>query len=142
VSRRGRARDRVWRPPGAPPPTREQVATAPAERPSWPRSRAPSLGQSAAVAARLGQGLPPATVETPAEPVDLDPTGPPVCPSCGRQHETPGELRRPRWPGRCGPARPTPRRSCATAAPARRAGAGTVAGAAGRDALGRPAGGA
>jgi hypothetical protein len=51
----------------------------------------PSISQSAAVAARLGQGLPPATVA--GEPVD--PTGPPLCPNCGRQHETPGELRRP-----------------------------------------------
>jgi hypothetical protein len=64
MSRRGRARDRTWLPPGPPePPTREVVAGAPAARPSWPRSRSPSLGQSAAVAARLGQGLPPATVE-------------------------------------------------------------------------------
>jgi hypothetical protein len=52
------------------------------------------MGQSAAVAARLGQGLPPAAVEG-AEPVDLDPTGPPVCPSCHQRHETPGEQRPP-----------------------------------------------
>ena len=51
------------------------------------------MGQSAAVAARLGQGLPPATVEG-VEPVeDVDPTGPPLCPLCGHRHATPAELR-------------------------------------------------
>jgi hypothetical protein len=64
--------------------------------PFWPRSRGPSLEQSAAVAARLGEGLPPATLDPPGgELVDVDPGGPPVCPSCHRRHETPGELRPP-----------------------------------------------
>jgi hypothetical protein len=94
--RRGRARERTWWPPAAPPaPAREVMAGAPAQRPAWPRTARPSLGQSAAVAARLGQGLPPAVAEDQAvgELGDLDPTGPPVCPACGRRHETPGELR-------------------------------------------------
>jgi hypothetical protein len=72
------------------------VAAAPAERPSWPRSRGPSLGQSAAVAARLGHGLPPATVDRATggrvDVEDLDAGGPPVCPACGHQHETPSDL--------------------------------------------------
>ena len=60
----------------------------PAERPSWPRTARPSLRQSAAVAARLGQALPPATVEdlTPAPPADDGP----VCARCGGRHPTPG----------------------------------------------------
>lgn len=96
MSRRRGARDRTWPPPGPwQPPSREQVAAAPAERPSWPRTARPSLGQSAATAARLGQGLPPAAVEDLAggELVDVDPAGPAVCPSCGRRHEAPDELR-------------------------------------------------
>jgi hypothetical protein len=71
------------------------MAGGPAERPSWPRTIRPSLRQSAAVAARLGQGFPPAAAEDLAdgELVDPNPAGPPVCPSCGRRHEAPGELR-------------------------------------------------
>jgi hypothetical protein len=83
--RRGRARERTWWPPAAPP----------AQRPSWSRTARPSIGQSAATAARLGQGLPPAVAGDLAggELVDLDPAGPLLCPACGRRHETPGELR-------------------------------------------------
>jgi hypothetical protein len=96
MSRRGRAWHGAWRPPGAPPPpVREAVAEEPAERPSWRRPRTPSLGQSAAVASRLGQGLPPAAVEGIPPAVEDDPTGPPLCPACHRRHETPGELRPP-----------------------------------------------
>jgi hypothetical protein len=95
--RRGRGRERTWWPPAAPPaPAREVLAGAPAQRPSWARAARVSLGQSAATAARLGQGLPPAIVGDDlagGELVDLDPTGPPVCPACGSRHETPGELR-------------------------------------------------
>jgi hypothetical protein len=85
-------------PTGAPEaPDRDRGAVEPGARPAWPRVDRPSIGQS--VAARLGQGLPPATVEgadveAPAADVE-DLAAWPLCPACHRRHPTPGEPRPP-----------------------------------------------
>jgi hypothetical protein len=93
------------------PAIREQVAGAPAARPSWPRTARPSLGQSAATAAR--PGLPPATVEaevtTSPGLVDVDPAAGPVCPSCHRRHPAPAELPVPMARRLAPPTPPDPR---------------------------------
>ena len=69
------------------------MAGAPAERPSWSRAARPSLGQSAAVAARLGQGFPPTTVDPPPTPAP-EPEPPAVVVAdqgdgCGRSDRPP-----------------------------------------------------
>jgi hypothetical protein len=95
--RRGRARERTWWPPAAPPaPAREVVAGAAGKRPSWPRTAHPSIGQSAATAARLGQGLPLLAVEDPTPTLEPEPEpAGSLGASCGGPHPTPGGDRPP-----------------------------------------------
>jgi len=104
MSRRRGARDRTWRPPAAPQRPVREVIAEPSERPSWPRSAQPTLGQSAATAARLGQGLPPAAVEAQPAP-DPDAYDGPRCANCGGRHPTPGGDR-PAWARTVGQLQP------------------------------------
>jgi hypothetical protein len=103
---------------------REEAAEAPAERPSWSRSRSPSVGQSAAVAARLGHGFPPAAVDPPPTPAPDETESPAVV--VADQGDGCGRSDRPPW------ARPLGQRLPPTrAAKGRRAGAGAAGRAAG-----------
>jgi hypothetical protein len=74
---------------------RGALAGARAQRPFWPRTAPAEPGPACGHRGPARPGPPPAAVEDLAagEPGDLAPTGPPVCPSCGRRHEAPGELR-------------------------------------------------
>jgi hypothetical protein len=95
MSRRERAWDRTWWPPTPSlPPTREARVAETAEQPSWPRARRPSPGQAAAVAARPGHGLPPATAKPPPNPAP-EPEPPAVV--VAEQWDGCGRSDRPSW---------------------------------------------